>query len=189
MIICFLKRSWKSVQIRLVLPQLKLGFTAYPRYVGIARVSPSIHSGTYRLQETCPEVSSLLFSATPPARSGEFRLSWSQHPRPKGARTLEPVARPGPVPSRPAPPRARCGRPGRGSGEARVLSAPAGPGCRGPATHPRRAQSGPYLLDFQLRVGLLAAQQFHGEAGLRQQHRVPIAAIPRVLQLVTGPGD
>lgn len=99
MIICFLKRSWKSVQIRLVLPQLKLGFTVYPRYVGIARVSLSIHSGTYRLQETCPEVSSLLFSATPPARSGGFRLSWSQHPRPKGAWSLWP----GPARPRPAP--------------------------------------------------------------------------------------
>ncbi|OWK08154.1 RAB3GAP2 [Cervus elaphus hippelaphus] len=52
-----------------------------------------------------------------------------------------------------------------------------------------KAMARPYLLDLQLRVGLLAAQQLHGEAGLRQQHRVPIAAITRVLRLVTGPGD
>lgn len=74
------------------------------------------------------------------------------------------------------------GGPGVAPGRARDPS-------RGPAPGPRGAQARPYLLDLQLRVGLLAAQQLHGEAGLRQQHRVPIAAITRVLRLVTGPGD
>lgn len=74
------------------------------------------------------------------------------------------------------------GSPGVAPGRARDPS-------RGPARGPRGEQARPYLLDLQLRVGLLAAQQLHGEAGLRQQHRVPIAAITRVLRLVTGPGD
>jgi hypothetical protein len=53
----------------------------------------------------------------------------------------------------------------------------------------RPAPSPPYLLDLQLRVGLLATQQLHGKAGLRQQHGVPVLAAIRVGQFGTRPGD
>lgn len=91
----------------------------------------------------------------------------------------------------PIPPAQKGLEPAAGSRPTRGVSGPGvAPGrARVPPPGPRRAQAGPYLLDLQLRVGLLAAQQLHGEAGLRQQHRVPIAAITRILQLVTGPGD
>lgn len=92
-------------------------------------------------------------------------------PRERGARGLARAARArlraGPLPSR-AP----------------------GPRSPVPGPHARAAQRrGPYLLDVQLHVRLLAAQQLHGEAGLRQQHRVPVPAITRAGQLATGPGD
>lgn len=72
---------------------------------------------------------------------------------------------------------------------ARVPIPPRSWAARFPTESHAAQRRGPYLLDLQLRVRLLAAQQFHGKAGLGQQHSVPVPAITRVLQLVTGSGD
>lgn len=45
-----------------------------------------------------------------------------------------------------------------------------------------------YLLDLQLHVGLLAAQQLHRKAGLRQQHRVTVSAAFRAVLGAVRPG-
>lgn len=100
-----------------------------------------------------------------------------------------PVTRPPllPGPQEARRPRPVPRRPGSGQGRARPERQVPVPV---PGPHARTAQRrGPYLLDVQLRVRLLAAQQLHGEAGLRQQHRVPVPAITRARQLATGPGD